>query len=136
MAGSITVSYEKLNHGPTSDVGTRIIISWTSSAGGAVSGNTKILIRGLLVRAITVPDGTDVPTANYDVTLPHPSNSTIDLAQALLTNRSETSAQAVEFGGVAALTNGSPIYINGAIDFTVANAGNAKKGVCILEVLH
>lgn len=135
MPGSISVAREAMDHPNKQGVGERIIISWTSDAAGAVSG-IKVLIRGLVMRMITVPDGTDAPTDNYDITLPHPNASGVDLAQSLLANRDTTNAEVIEFSATAALTNGSPIYMNGAIEPTVANAGAAKKGQIILEVLH
>jgi hypothetical protein len=135
MAGTVTVAREAIDHQNKQGVGERIIISWTSDASGNVSG-TKVLIRGLVMRMTTKPDGTDVPTDNYDITLPDPQATTLDLAQSLLLNRDTANSEVVNFSATAALTNGSPIYINGAIDFTVANAGNAKKGTLILEVLH
>ena len=134
-AGITTVRYDNLNHHGKSDIGKRITIDWTSDASGNVNG-TKVLIRGLVFRVITNPDGTDAPTDNYDITFPHEVATDLDAFQSALLNRDTANTEEVALCGVGSLTLGTPLYLNGNFEFKVANAGDTKKGRVIVEVLH
>lgn len=122
MAGTTTVTRQCFNR--DQEV---ITVAWLSDASGDVNG-TSIPMTGIIFRVETVPSATVAPTDNYDITLTSPKSSSIDLMQSLTTNRDTANAEAVNFCGVDALTNGSPIYANGEYGFKVANAGNAKAG--------
>ena len=64
MAGTVTVSEE--THGTIK----KLAWAWTSDASGDVSGTaTTNAYSGSIERLVTVPDGVDAPTADYDVTL-------------------------------------------------------------------
>jgi hypothetical protein len=119
-AGSITVSSSG------GSVAT-YTVTWTSSAGGAVSGNPVTLKAGHITQVELVPGSAGTqPTDLYDV---------------LLNN-----ANAVDFliGGGANLSNATPkllqinppLYHNGSatFDLVISNAGNAKTGTIVITV--
>jgi hypothetical protein len=84
----------------------------------------------VITRITTVPDGTDVPTALYDVVLNDEFG--LDLAAGLLANRSATLAE-----HVAPMLGGSsnvPVAVNGTLTPVISNAGNAKKGIIYVYV--
>lgn len=126
MAGSFTDDF-------SSGKNTRIELEWTSDASGDVSGDT-VKIDGTILRVVFDPDGTDAPTANYDVTL---TADGLDLLAGQGANLSATVTSHVSPG--VAFTDGTttsvlPIDVNAACELVVANAGNAKKGKVIIYV--
>lgn len=123
MAGSITTTIKECHKGHQ-----KISIAWTSDASGDVNG-TNIPLTGIIFRVVTDPGGGgSAPTDNYDISLTDPDDAAVDVMQSQLANRDTANAEAIDFCGVGALTNGSPIYVNGEYGFKVANAGNAKSG--------
>lgn len=44
----------------------KILMAWTSTGAGSALGISKKIV-GRLLRVVTVPDGTAVPTDNYDI---------------------------------------------------------------------
>jgi len=134
MAGTVTVTKDRLKHPSTSNAGEKITVAWTSDASGDVSGTT-IPMAGLLFYLVTVPSGTDAPTDNYDITLISPHGTALDVLQGTGANRDTTNTEQVAFCGLAALTLGSPVYVNGDYEFKVAAAGNAKSGQAIFYVV-
>lgn len=119
-AGSLTVT--------SADVGgqvTRYVLSWTSSAGGAVSGNTLSIKRGRIFQVELVP-GATTPTDLYDVVLNNPRS--VDFLVAGGANLSNATTKM--------LTIAPSIYYDGVgtLDLVVSNAGNAKTGSVILLV--
>lgn len=103
----------------------QVTLAWTSDAGGDVSANKIEDFPGGEIRQVKfVPDGTDIPTAAYDVLLKDDDGA--DLLQAEGDNLSETTAK------YSVLAN--PTIHDGVqqIDLVVAAAGNAKKGKVIL----
>jgi hypothetical protein len=115
---------------------TKLTLDWTSTSGGAVSkaigaslGDVRAL-RGCLARAETIPGALgdvshadSLPTDQYDITLLTPYGA--DLVDGALANRSGTAADGV-------LLFSAYIPNIDEITFTVANAGNALSGRCIL----
>ena len=124
MAGTLVV--ETVTFGSVR----KTIFTWTSDASGDVSGGTKALISGQILRVVTNPDGTDVPSDNYDVVLNDEDGD--DVAEGLLANRDTANVEAVAIATeqtVGSTTGLLPVAIHGLIDCVVSNAGNAKKGV-------
>lgn len=105
----------------------RYQLSWTSSAGGAVSGHPFSVVYGHVIGAQFVP-GTagSQPTDLYDATLID-SNS-VDLAIGVGANLSNATA----FYWRATV----PIFQDGesTLDLVIANAGSAKSGTVVLHI--
>lgn len=106
------------------DVSTRYLrytIAWTSSAGGAVSGNTFTVVSGRIVSVRFVPgSGGTQPTDAYDVTLI--DTNSVDVLFGAGANLSNT---------LSTVTRLSPAYFQDGsrvLDLVVANAGDSKTG--------
>lgn len=136
---SMTFTYDGDPDKPNSLNGVnRIICTWTSDSSGDASGTTK-KIAGFLLRGITDPSASAAPTADYDITLADATYSTNLLAKAAddLTDRHTSTTEAVEFllldyAGTPLATSLRPCVCD-QITVTVANAGNTKSGVLVLE---
>lgn len=106
-----------------------LVMDWTSNQSGVVTQNSKAFV-GKILRIVTVPDGTDAPDANYDVTLTDAQG--IDIARGLLGNRHTSNTEMVMPGILG--SDGSsgtalyPIAINGRLGLNVSNAGAANRG--------
>ena len=98
-----------------------IIWSFTSSAGGAASEQTK-KVSGKAKRMVTNPDNTDTPSANWDLTITDEDG--VDILEGEGANRDPAGAGTSE-GYAFTISE----LIASKLTFTVANAGNAKKGV-------
>ncbi len=100
-------------------------IVWLTDASGDVALGID-LRRGRLLQIKTVPDGTDVPTAAYDLTLLDPSDS----GDVLEGKGGDLSATLTVWaaGAVQVFLEG------GSYTFTIANGGNAKRGIVYLFV--
>jgi hypothetical protein len=120
--GTVTTTYTRVDQDYT-----KIAIVWTSTAGGAVSGNPFALRRGSLVQIQFVPDaGGTQPTDQYDVTLVDAYN--VDLLNGQGQNLSNASASILQW---------NPQMVSDStatLDLVVANAGNAKAGTVYLWV--
>lgn len=126
-AGSATVTATAVR-----DLGTRYVrytVQWTSSAGGAVSGNPFSVNAGRLV-SIRFSPGATTPTDLYDATLAE-TGGLADLTSGQGANQSSTNA--------AIYTWDPPIFQDGSrmLDVVISNAGSAKTGtvVILVEVL-
>lgn len=129
MAGTVTVSKEVIGGNPVKTV-QKVSVSWTSDASG--NADTTLNLFGYLLKAVTDPDGTAAPTDNYDITI---VQNGVDMAGGVLADRSTSNNQVV-YGIVKNGTDVSqiPPFLAGDHTFTVANAGNAKSGLCILYI--
>ncbi|MAH46575.1 hypothetical protein CMI37_12160 [Candidatus Pacearchaeota archaeon] len=116
MAGTLT--YEDNKPNSKAAIGS-VVISWTGTAGGAVSGNS-VPFNGRIERVVTNP--TDGPTANYDITLDDADG--LDLAQGLLANRHTTNSEEV----TPLIGTYHLVPYRGLITPTVANSGSSKSG--------
>ena len=98
--------------------------TWLSDASGNVSANAKQVPYGEVIRFDTDPDGTDIPTDNYDLTLLDTSG--VDVLQGQGANRDTANVESVIFS--------APIWHDGSrtLDITIAAAGNAKRGVLVV----
>jgi len=111
----------------------KVTVPWTSDA----SGNyTEVLnLFGFLLKAVTIPSGGGTaPTALYDITL---VQNGVDNVGGILADRAAATTELVN--GI--VKNGSdisqiPPFLAGDHTFTVANAGNAKAGTCILYLVE
>lgn len=122
-AGTATVTTT-----PIRSAGTRYVkysIAWTSTAGGAVSGNTFAVVPGTILSVRFVPSAGTAPTDLYDVTLV--DTNTVDVLFGAGANLSAT---------LSTVTRLSPAYFQDGsrvLDLVVANAGAAKLGT--VEIL-
>lgn len=127
MAGSIgSVTVTGYGNG-----GLKYSVPWTSSAGGAVSGNGFAIQAGVFTSiGFTPGSGGTQPTDLYDVTLvlSDGSISTGDLLSATGADRSNATSSILTFD--------PPMYQDGTrtLDVVVANAGNAKTGTVVVFV--
>ena len=105
----------------------RYAIAWTSTAGGAVSGNAFAIVRGKLLSVKFMPNtGVTQPTDLYDATLIDADS--VDLLNGAGTDLSNATGKYFLF---------SPsIYLDGTstLDLVIANAGNAKTGIVYIWV--
>ncbi len=108
---------------------TRYSVAWTSTAGGAVSGNGFAIIPGRLISVFFIP-GATTPSNNYDVTLTLSDGTftTGDLLSNGGNNRSATVPSVSTFD--------PPMYQDGSrtLDVVVANAGASKTGTVVIYV--
>lgn len=130
MAGTVTVTRDPRrapNEGKRIE---RISVAWTSDASGNADASIENLY-GFLVKVITNPDNVDAPTDNYDITLIDENG--IDAADSKLIDRDTANTEQVYPVASNAQT---PVFLCGTHTFTVANAGNAKRGVCVLYIIE
>ncbi len=99
-----------------------ITITWTSATGGAVVQSFNM--DGALVRMVTNP-GASAPTADYDITLVDADG--VDLLAGEGADRHTTASEQL-------FPANTPYHV-GAVDFTIAAAGDEKTGTCILYVV-
>lgn len=106
----------------------RYTIEWTSDASGAVSGNTAALsqiTRGYLLQVRFEPSsGGTQPSDGYDATLVDAGG--FDLLDG---NGSDLSNSSTDY----AVWN-PRMFVDGALDLVIANAGSAKKGTVTIWV--
>ena len=110
--------------GPTNGL---ITIAWTSSAGGAVSGNSFTVPNAQIKQVKYVPgSGGSQPTDLYDITLTDADG--LDLLGGTGANLSNAAAALFTDLNVWIVL---PAAAN-TVDLVVANAGNAKSGTVYL----
>ena len=137
MAGTVTVTLTKKDK-PYDIAGfVEMKIEWVADAAAATVPNTALVSAGdysayLAGRscglAVTIPDGTTAPTANYDITIEDANG--IDMMGGQLTNRSATAKEQVvpKIGDVYGARLCSGIWT-----FKLANnAVNSAAGTCYL----
>jgi len=103
----------------------KITFSWTSSAGGIVSGtSTTNAFSGEIRRLVTVP-GTagDAPDDNYNVTVVDEDGTDVLMGGGLLRDTANTEQVLASSLGCVA---------NDKLELRVAAAGNSNKGVVYL----
>lgn len=109
-------------------------LSWTSSAGGAVSGNPFAVVPGEIMRVQCVPgSGGTQPTDLYDMKLKDIYE--FDTVSGQGSNLRNVVPDAGDPGNMQFTT---PYYFPGSashtLDLVIANAGNAKTGDCYLWI--
>lgn len=120
MAGAVTYTIEKAGKSfSTNKLYIKMTGSWTTDSSGDVNGiTTAFKVSGVPILIITDPDGTDIPTDNYDITLI--DDDGYDVLQGKGVDRDSSLTEQVSYLGVVFNTN---------LTLVVDNAGNAKKGV-------
>jgi hypothetical protein len=101
--------------------------TWLSDGSGNVSGNTKQVPYGSIIRFDTDPDpGGLAPDDNYDLTLLDTSG--VDVLQAQGLNRDTANVESLIFS--------VPIWHDGSrvLDITISGAGAANSGVLVLWI--
>lgn len=106
----------------------KITFDWTSAADGSASGVTLKEYSGQVLGFVTVPSAVDVPTADYDIAITDEDG--VDVLHGLGANRSDTATEHVGPPIVADLG----IVVHSTLTFTVAAAGDTKKGTAFLYV--
>ena len=135
--GSITITDQNVRDKATRPV-RKVTLAWTSSAGGAVSGNPTDYISGELVRVVFVPGTAGAqPTNAYDVTLVISGGDGIDLLAGQGSNLANNANTHVKPGvpmkdGTTTTTAG--ICVDDKLELVVANAGDTKSGQVILYI--
>lgn len=120
--GTVTVTTADAGNGVT-----LYTVAWTSTAGGAVSGNAFAVKRGHLKQIKFVPNSAGTqPTDLYDVTLV--DENSIDVLNSQGANLSNSAGLYLQFD--------PPLWhdADNDLDLVVANAGNAKGGTVYLWV--
>lgn len=116
-----------------SNPGGRIVrLDWLSDSSGNADGLVEL--RGLCVRATTVPSGSVAPTANYDVAF-YDGNEQ-DAFGGLLANRSATAVETVNpYRSDTTDADVGDVFLSGYYRVAVNNAGSAKRGSVYLVLL-
>lgn len=132
MAGTLVVTAV----GEISSGITKYTCAWTSSAGGAVSGNPFDIRKGCIVQVKFVPGvGGTQPTNNYTVALNDTDGVDVLAGIGQGTNLSNASSKiGVPYFGLSATLSYSLYYHDASeqLDLVVAAAGNAKTGTVII----
>ncbi len=102
-------------------------VAWTSDGDQKFTATTPMELMGWLHEMETVPDGDDVPTDNYDITLLNANGR--DVAGAALANRSDTTVQMVK-----PIVNSiwQSAWIDGKLTITITTAGVATNGELLI----
>lgn len=137
MAGTVTVTrvpYKALE-------GQRIEcvqIDWVADAAAASVPNTNIdHLYGYVLKIITNP-GSTAPTANYDMALGDPEDTTLDALGGLIANRHTSNTEQV----YGIIKNGSdiapyPIFLCGTYQFQLTNnAVNSATGRVLIYLVE
>jgi hypothetical protein len=100
------------------------VVTWTftTDASGDVTEQTSATLNGQVSRVVTNPDNTDTPTTLWDFTLKDEDGT--DILCDYGANRDDADSGASE-----QIVPYSLPGIQSKLTFTVANGGNAKKGV-------
>ena len=101
---------------------TKITWAFETDEDGDASEVTAVAQHGALVRVVTVPDGDDTPSQNWDLTIT--DEHEIDLLGGTGLNR-----DAGDTGATEEIIIRDARAISDKLTFTVANGGDAKKGV-------
>jgi hypothetical protein len=107
----------------------KIAFAWTSENGGADDGKAQKTTgngySGEVIRLVTVPDGVDAPTDDYDVQILDEDNT--DILMGAGANRDTANTEQV-------LASSLGCVANDKLTLSVANAGNAKKGTVYIYI--
>ena len=126
---TITIYDERLSGAYGYKPGAIITWSFTTDASGDVTEQTSVIINGRSNRIVTNPDNSDTPTTSWDLTITDEDG--VDILSTTGANRDAADTGASE-QIVLGATN--PVVAS-KVTFTVANGGNAKKGVVKLYLI-
>ncbi len=110
--------------------GTKVTLSWTSSAGGVVRMHIDTPIVGRPHMLRTKPSQTVAPTDLYDITWEDSMGRDILDGQGM--NRSTSAVQEIPVYVQDTSNAAAIIDVDGPTVFKIANAGNAKSGTAVL----
>lgn len=141
QAGSVTFTDQNPFRGPLRPV-RKCILQWTSSAGGAVSGNPVGPVSGTIERVVFIPGAGGVqPSNNYVAKLQLLNGDGFDDGLDLLANQGAALSNATNSTIIpgAEVTDGTrttaaPVAVNDLLDLVISGAGNAKQGTVVLYV--
>lgn len=95
MAGSVTVSRSMIEYGKgRSKRCEKVSFAITADAADGSMPDTTVSLAGWLIKVVTNP-GATAPTANYDLSLNDPLDTTFDALGAALNNRHTTNTEQV-----------------------------------------
>jgi hypothetical protein len=123
---TITIYDERLSGAYGYKPCTTLTWPFTTDASGDVTEQTSVIINGGINRVVTNPDNTDTPTTLWDLTLTDEDG--VDVLAGNGADRDSADNGASE-QIVLGATNPA---VTSKLTFTVANGGNAKKGVVIV----
>lgn len=134
MAGSISVTSDSIVNVGYSDKKRvrKVVIDWTGDASdGTVPNLTVKNLYGYVVKAITNP-GSTAPTANYDIALGDPEDSSLDALGSALANRhTSTTEQVYPTVSGAAI----PIWLDKG-DYTLSISNNSATSATGRIILY
>jgi hypothetical protein len=117
--GTVTVTVTR----PESGV-VKYSVAWTSTSGGAVSGNA-FAVSGQLFQVEVIPgSGGSQPTDLYDATMVNPRS--VDFLIASGSNLSNSTGKVVQITPA--------LYLDTTLDLVIAAAGDTKSGTFVLWV--
>lgn len=119
-AGTVTVNEETFGSVK------KISFTWvsgTAAESGTASGTTTHAYNGVIERLVTVPDGADAPTDNYDITITDEDDT--DVLMGAGADRDTANTEQV-------LASSLGCVANDKLTLNVTNAGDAKKGTVYL----
>lgn len=128
MAGTLTVSHSSVRYGVT-----KYTLAWTSTSGGAVSGNGFAVVAGELLQVKFVPGtGGSKPSDLHDITLIDTDSVDVLNGAGKKLNCNLSSYAIPTFG----VTTTHRYFHDAAqnLDLVVANSGNVKTGTVYLWV--
>ena len=102
-----------------------IIFDWTSDASGDATGTTTNSYDGGIYGFATDPDGTAIPTDNYNITITDLNSIDVLFNSGLL--RDTANIEYVAEASLGAVSGST-------LTFTVADAGATKKGKAYLYI--
>lgn len=134
MAGSISVTSDNLvsmGYGERYMV-RKIVIDWTGDASdGTVPALSLVNLHGYVLKAITNP-GATAPTANYDIALGDPEDSSLDALASALANRSASATEQVYPTASGATI---PIWLDKG-DYSLSVSGNSVNSATGRIILY
>ena len=125
---TITIS-DRADEQPTERKVAVISYAFTTDGSGDASEETTLKVIGQVKRMVTNPDDTDTPTAGWDVTIKDEDG--VDILCGNGADRDADGSKASE----QAFPCPANVAIASKLTFTVANGGNAKKGVVKLYIV-
>lgn len=117
--GTVTLTEETFSHVK------KIKCVWLTNTSGQAEKTTTETYAGQVLYLVTVPDGTDAPTDNYDVYVKDEDG--VDVLQAGGWDRDTANTEYVKDTSLGYVANDK-------LTLTVASGGNAKKGTVYLYI--
>lgn len=119
MTGTVTITEE------TFGTVKKITFAWTSDGSGNAGDTTSNAYSGEILRLVTIPDGTDAPTDNYDVVVSDEDG--VDVLMGAGADRDTANTEQV-------LASSLGIVASDKLTLAVSNAGDSKSGTVILYI--